>query len=79
MQHAKKWFHTVIRMQSLKKHSKDMSEETVEWMEEIHGPLFHFPWWNPHTEVMERRESPVRLSIVSAQLLPEDPVTSWGG
>lgn len=41
--------------------------------------MVHFYCWDPHSEVMECEESPVRLGIVSAQLLPEDPVTSWGG
>lgn len=45
-------------------------------MEEIHGPFIQS---GPSQRVMERKESPVRLGIVSAQLLPEDPVTSWSG
>lgn len=41
--------------------------------------MVHLYCWDPHSEVMECEESPVRLGIVSTQLLPEDPVTSWSG
>lgn len=39
----------------------------------------HLYCWDLHSEVMGCEGSPVRLGIVGAQLLPQDPVTSWSG